>query len=57
MSKRYSNDELTKAVHEGRISPRRAKALGWVPAPATPAKATATVRHHVIPGVTAPTVN
>ena len=57
MSKRYSNEELNKAVNEGRISQRRAKALGWAPAPATPAKAAATVRHHVIPGVTAPTVN
>ena len=57
MSKRYSNEELNKALSEGRISQRRAKALGWIPAPATPAKATATVRHHVIPGVTAPTVN
>ena len=55
MSKRYSNEELNKALSEGRISQRRAKALGW--APAAPAKATAAVRHHVIPGVTAPTVN
>lgn len=57
MSKRYSNEELTKALNEGRITRRRALALGWVPAPATPVKATATVRHHVIAGVTAPTVN
>ena len=57
MSKRYSNEELTKAVTEGRISHRRALALGWVPAPAKPAESTATVRHHVIPGVTAPTAN
>lgn len=57
MSKRYSNEELTKAVNEGRISRRRALALGWVLAPAKDVKSTATVRHHVIPGVTAPTVN
>lgn len=57
MSKRHSNEELTKAVNEGRISHRRALALGWVPAPATPVESTATVRHHVIPGVTAPTAN
>lgn len=57
MSKRYSNEELTKAVTEGRISRRRAEALGWVPAAAKAVKSAATVRHHVIPGVTAPTVN
>ena len=56
MSKRYSNEELTKAVNEGSIS-RKALTLGWVPAPAKSVKSTATVRHHVIPGVTAPTVN